>query len=222
MQHTVGQTVGMIGSMAKALGEIKKAVGANEVVEYEDEEDPSQSPFHQHQQQQQMMAGSYAPPPGAQEKPLPFQTMPLGQGPDAPIYAYNDDGSPNITGMLMGNLPKAGPWLKGLAEGVASVLRTQQQQQHPGVGVGHVPQALPAHQPEPQMHQPIPQHMQPMPHRPVQRSPFAPPPGFEPQPSFVPEPVQQQPVAPPRGRPSPGASFVPSMDAVRQAIGSTQ
>lgn len=222
MQSTVGQTVSMITSMSKAVADIKKAVGANEEIEYE-EEDPSAQAFqHQQQQQHQMMAGSYAPPPGAQEKPQPFNTMQLGQGPDAPIYAYNDDGSPNITGLLMGNLPKAGPWLKGLAEGVAGVLRTQQQQQHPGV-VGHVPQALPAHQPEPQ-HQPMPQHMhqpqhQPMPHRAM---PFAPAPGFEPQPSFVPEPVHQQPGAPPRGRPGPATSFVPSMDAVRQAMGGTQ
>ena len=221
MNQTVGQTVGMIAGMAKAVSDIKKAVGANEpqLEEYE-EEDPSPPHPHQHHQ---MMPGSYAPPPGAQEE-TPFNTMPLGQGPDAPIYAYNKDGSPNITGMLLGNLPKAGPWLRGLTDGVASVVRTMQQQQHPSMGMGHVPQALPQHQPEPQMqHQPMPQPM----HQPVQHRPFVPPP-FDPPAQaspFIPEPVQQQqPMSPlrPGPRPAPATSFVPSMDAVRQAVGGTQ
>jgi len=217
MQHATNQTVSMIKGMATAVADIKKAVGANEEIEYEEDPSPSLQ-----QQQQQQMAGAYGPAqqPAAAEEKMPFRTMILGQGPDAPIYAYNEDGSPNVLGLALGNFPKAGPWLRGLADGVASVLQTQRAQ-HPQMGMGQPPpHVLPQHE-EP-MHQQQPMQQQP----PMQQhNPFVPPTHFDqgpPQSPYVPAPVQQQTQLRHGPRPAPAQSFMPSMDAVRQAVSGSQ
>jgi hypothetical protein len=217
MQQTVGQTVGMITGMASAVAQIKKAVGANEQVEEEEEEDEFPPPQH-------MMPGGYAPPPVAQEPTQPFRTMSLGAGPDAPIYAYNEDGSPNITGMLLGNLPKAGPWLKNLVGGVTDVMRLRHEQQMQQMGVSAPPQhALPQH--HAQVHQaPVtPQHHAHAQMQPSAQRPFIPPPHqmpvVEAPDSVPPPPNMPMPVQAQRVRSAPAPSFVPPIDAIRAAVG---
>lgn len=146
--NTMGQAVTMISGMTRAMAEIQRTVGnstqVNPPPEYEDEDDLPNIP---------------PPPP---DQPKPFHTMPLGFGESAPVYAYNEDGSPNVTGMILGNLPKAGAWLQGLGNGVASVLQAQRSARG-GPGVGQLPEAP--------VQQPV-QYMQPA--QPAQQAPVHP------------------------------------------------
>jgi hypothetical protein len=118
-QRTLQQTMEQIGIMNRSMEEIKRmALGETE--------EPEQGPG------MPMM-----PTP---DKPVPFQTMPLGPTADAPIYAYNEhDGSPNFLGIALANGPRVAGWFKGLGDTISKFQAAQAaeaaraaQQQHPG------------------------------------------------------------------------------------------
>ena len=206
-QQTVNETVSLVSGMTRAVSQLRAAVGANEPPQEEEEEE---MPPH--------LAGMYGPPPSMPEK-APFRTMPLGMGEAAPVFAYNDDGSPNWAAIMMGNAPKLGKWMQELAGGVQKMGQMQQQAQAGMMGrppngalpyvmdtTAEDPQIPPKFRPQtapPQVHQQQHQQQQQQP----QQQQF----------SGVPGPIAQH-----RNGHAGPTSFMPSIDAVRAATGNAQ
>jgi hypothetical protein len=54
-------------------------------------------------------------------EPPPLTILPLGNSPDAAVYAMNPDGSINWSAVLLGNLNRIGPFLNNIANGVKNM-----------------------------------------------------------------------------------------------------
>jgi len=201
------QATGLIVGMAKGVKDMNEAMsrltGQNGLQQqmYEDEEDDPRA-----------MPPPIMPPmdpgPGT-----PFHTMPLGMTDAAPVWAYNSDGSPNVTGMILGNLPKIPQWFKGVMDSFVEFQRTQQGGAPRQIGMGG--HDIVVEQPQPQQqYAPPPQQQQHFvpPQQPQQQYVPSPPPQYTQQP----QPRVQH--APPPPIPPMPSGFVPSADALRQVM----
>jgi hypothetical protein len=98
LQRQISGAMQTVGSLARSMEDLKAMINGGESAE----EDP------------------LIPPPVATNQPTPFQTMPLGGGPDPIQYAFNEhDGSPHVLGTILANLPKLGNWANTIGRAVA-------------------------------------------------------------------------------------------------------
>lgn len=134
-----------------------------------------------------------------QENPIeaPFKTMPLGFGENAPMLAYNPDGSVHWVGTMMGNAPKLVEFVQGITNAMAKAQQVQSN--------GQVQQQVTQQPPQQQTFQQPPQQQQ-------QPSPPRPQVPFMSAPSFTPPAPPVRPMVGPQ-------SLVPSMGALKSVIG---
>jgi hypothetical protein len=142
--NPLGIDLGAIMGAMQSIEQARKVLGINpnQQQQHEEEDEPSPIP-------------GFAPNPVTPAEPPAVTSVPLGPDADSLVYVHNRDGTPNVMGLIMGNLPKLPGLLERAARAAGAVNQTVEHaaRQRPIQANGYPVIEHPQQQPYPQQQQ---------------------------------------------------------------------